>query len=74
MIMFSPIASQKIQCTYRNETDRFQVVKIEGIERVIAAGQMFNFEAHEGSRLDIYSYELVTMSLSDRIPCNQLVS
>jgi Domain of unknown function (DUF1830) len=75
MIMCTPkIISSRIQCTYRNESDRFQVIRVEdgGIERTIAVGQALEFEAHRDSHLNIYTYEIVTMILSDRIPCRQL--
>jgi hypothetical protein len=75
MIMLSHrIISSQIQCTYRNESDCFQVIRIEndGLERTIAAGQVFEFEADRDAYLDIYAYETVTMILSDRIPCRQL--
>jgi Domain of unknown function (DUF1830) len=75
MIMVSHrIISSRIQCTYRNESDRFQVIRVEGngIERTIAAGQALEFEAHGDSYLDIYTYEIATMILRDRMPCHQL--
>jgi Domain of unknown function (DUF1830) len=75
MIMISPeIISSRIQCTYRNESDLVQVIRVEGdgIERTIAAGQVLEFEAHEDSFIDIYTYEMVTMILSDRILCSRL--
>jgi Domain of unknown function (DUF1830) len=75
MVMVSPrIIFSQIQCTYRNESDRFQVIRVEddGVEQMIAAGQVFEFEAHRDSHLDIYTYEIATMILSDRIPCRQL--
>ncbi|NJM27640.1 MAG: DUF1830 domain-containing protein [Pseudanabaena sp. RU_4_16] len=75
MIIFSPkISSSRIPCIYRNRSDRFQILRVEdnGIERTIAAGQLLEFEAHRDSHLDIYTYEIVTMILSDRIPCSQL--
>jgi Domain of unknown function (DUF1830) len=75
MIMLSPeIITSRIQCTYRNESDRLQVIRVEdnGIERIIAAGQVLEFEAHEDSFIDIYTYEMVTMILSDRIICSRL--
>ena len=77
MIIFSPkIISPRIQCTYRNRSDRFQVIRVEddGIERTIGVSQVIEFEAHRDSYLDIYTYEIVTMILSDRIPCSQLTS
>jgi Domain of unknown function (DUF1830) len=62
MIMSPPkIITSRIQCTYLNE-----------IERTIAAGQALEFETHGDSYLDIYTYEIATMILSDRIPCRQL--
>ncbi|MGB8702179.1 MAG: DUF1830 domain-containing protein [Thermosynechococcaceae cyanobacterium] len=44
----------------------------DGIERTIAAGQVFEFEAHRDSHLDIYTHEIATTILSDRIPYRQL--
>jgi Domain of unknown function (DUF1830) len=75
MIMSPPkIITSRIQCTYLNESDRLQVIRVieDGIERTIAAGQAFEFETHRDSYLDIYTYEIATMILSDRIPCRQL--
>jgi hypothetical protein len=75
MIMCAPkIIASRIQCTYRNERDRFQVVRVveDGIERTVAPDQVLEFEAHSNSHLDIYTYQIVTMILSDRIPCRQL--
>jgi hypothetical protein len=77
MIMSPPkIITSQIQCTYLNESDRLQVIRVieDGIERTIAAGEVLAFEAHRDSHLDIYTYEIVTMTLSDRIPCRQLAS
>jgi Domain of unknown function (DUF1830) len=77
MIILSPkIINSRIQCTYRNESDRFQVIRVEddGIERTVAAGQVVEFETHRDSNLDIYTYEMATMILSDRIPCRRLAS
>jgi Domain of unknown function (DUF1830) len=75
MIMCAPkIISSRIQCTYRNQSDRFQVIRVEdnAIERTIAAGQVFEFKAPRDSYLDIYTYEIATMLLSDRIPRRRL--
>jgi hypothetical protein len=46
MIMSPPkVIASRTQCTYRNESDRFQVIRIEndGLERTIAAGQVLEF-------------------------------
>ncbi len=74
MMCSSKIISARIQCAYRNESDRLQVIRVEedGIERTIAAGQVLEFRAPRDSHLDIYTYEIATMILSDRIPCSQL--
>jgi hypothetical protein len=71
MIIPSNNISARIQCTYRNESNRFQVIRVEDeqIERTIAAGQVFEFEAPMDSYLDVHTSEIVTMILSDRIPC-----
>jgi Domain of unknown function (DUF1830) len=74
MMIPSKIISARIQCTYRNESNRFQVIRVEDdkIERTMAAGQVFEFEAPMDSYLDVHTSEIVTMILSDRIPCRQL--
>lgn len=75
MIMYAPkIIASRIQCTYRNESDRLQVIRVEddGIERTIGAGQVLEFEAPRDSYLDIYTYEIATMALNDRISCSLL--
>lgn len=75
-MMMSPskVMTSRIQCTYRNKSDRLQVIRVaeDGIERTIAAGQVFEFEVSRDSHLDIYTYEIATIILSDRIPCRQL--
>jgi Domain of unknown function (DUF1830) len=60
-----------LRSTYQNESDRLQVIRVaeDGIERTIVVGQVFEFEVHRDSYLDIYTYEIAMMILSDRILC-----
>jgi hypothetical protein len=65
-----------LKCAYRNESDRIQVVRVEDphhwVERTLAVGQLFQFESRQGAYLAIYSYEIASMLLCDRISCERL--
>ena len=68
--------SKSIQCSYKNTTSRFQIVKIENnhkwFEKTVLPGQTITFNSDKDDYLNIYTYEIVTMLLSDRIRCSQL--
>lgn len=65
-----------VNCLYVNDTGKTAIVKIdlmgEWLERVIEKGKDFCFKAPEGAYLEIFTYEMVTMMLEDRIPCREL--
>jgi hypothetical protein len=55
-----------INCVYVNRTEKTAILKIDFM------GQDFCFKAPEGGHLDIFTYEMATMMLEDRIPCREL--
>ena len=65
-----------INCVYVNRTEKTAILKIDfmgqWLERVVEVGQDFCFIAPEGGYLDIFTYEMATMMLEDRIPCREL--
>ena len=65
-----------INCVYVNRTEKTAILKIDfmgqWLERVVEVGEDFCFEAPEGGHLDIFTYEMATMILEDRIPCREL--
>jgi hypothetical protein len=65
-----------INCVYVNRTEKTAILKIDfmgqWLERVVEVGEDFCFKALEGGHLDIFTYEMATMILEDRIPCREL--
>lgn len=64
-------------CCYVNKTNQIQIIRINNsleqyLERTIFPGQRFIFEASRDSLLEIYTYELATAIVADRIPCEQI--
>lgn len=64
-------------CLYVNTTERIQVVRISNIpgwyfERVVFVGQRLLFEAKPEAQLEIYTHEMASAVLADRIDCQQL--
>ncbi|MDJ0730458.1 MAG: DUF1830 domain-containing protein [Crocosphaera sp.] len=67
---------KKINCIFRNELDKMVIITIEseGIERVIPAFGCLEFKAKADAELKVYTYEFVTMCLSARIHCLELLA
>lgn len=68
---------EQVLCSYINQTQRIQVVKIDrhpgwNLERVIFPDQVFLFEAPTIAELDIYVDLAGKTTLLDRIPCSHL--
>ncbi|NCS37519.1 MAG: DUF1830 domain-containing protein [Microcystis aeruginosa BS13-10] len=65
-----------INCVYVNDTEKTAILKIDfmgqWLERVVEVGEKIFFKAPEGGYLDIFTYEMATMMLEDRIPCREL--
>ncbi|GBL09846.1 hypothetical protein MSj_01326 [Microcystis aeruginosa Sj] len=66
-----------INCVYVSRTEKTAILKIDfmgqWLERIVEPGQDFCFNAPEGGHLDIFTYEMATMILEDRIiPCREL--
>ena len=63
-----------INCVYVNRTEKMAILKIDFMgqwrERVVEVGEKIFFKAPEWGHLDIFTYEMATMILEDRIiPC-----
>ncbi|NEQ73040.1 MAG: DUF1830 domain-containing protein [Okeania sp. SIO2C9] len=69
--------SKTIKCLYINCTERIAILKIDfmgqWLERAVEAGKEYLFETNEDAYLEIYTSEISTMILSDRVACSQLV-
>ncbi len=67
-----------INCVYVNDTGKMAILKNnfdligQWRERVLKVGEDFCFKAPEGGYLDIFTYEMATMILEDRVPCREL--
>jgi hypothetical protein len=66
-----------ITCLYVNATSLMQIARIADsedlfFERVVCPGKYIVFKSPADAVLEIYSSELVTGVLADRIPCSQL--
>ena len=68
---------QTIECLYVNRTERMTILKIDfmgqWLERAVEAGKEYLFKTHKDAYLEIYTSEIPTMILSDRIACSQFV-
>jgi Domain of unknown function (DUF1830) len=72
------VVSNNCLCQYFNATSRLKVVRIADIanwyfERVVFPGQRLMFEAPVEAHLEIYTSEIASAILEDRIPCQQLL-
>ena len=65
-----------INCVYVNRTEKTTILKIHFMgqwrERVVEVGEKIFFKAPEWGHLEIFTYEMATMILEDRIPCREL--
>ncbi|MFM8305749.1 MAG: DUF1830 domain-containing protein [Microcystis aeruginosa] len=65
-----------INCVYVNRTEKTAILKIDSmgqwLERVLEVGEKIFFKAPEWGHLEIFTYEMATMILDDRIPCREL--
>jgi hypothetical protein len=65
-----------VNCVYVNDTGKTAILKIDlmgqWLERVVEAGKEFLFKAPEGAYLEIFTYEMATMVMADRVPCREL--
>ncbi|PZO47859.1 MAG: hypothetical protein DCF15_18535 [Phormidesmis priestleyi] len=71
------IEAQKVWCRYHNDTRHIQVARIENIpcdyfERVIFPGDRLVFKTFPHAWLEIYTGELCSALLSERILCDRL--
>ncbi|MGL5924257.1 DUF1830 domain-containing protein, partial [Chroococcidiopsis sp.] len=62
----------RILCSYVNETNQIQVIKITNIpkwyfERIVFPGQVLLFEAIEEAHLEVHTGEMISAVLSDKI-------
>ncbi|MBV9387017.1 MAG: DUF1830 domain-containing protein [Chroococcidiopsidaceae cyanobacterium CP_BM_ER_R8_30] len=68
---------EPILCHYTNSTSKLQIARVTNIsgwyfERVLFSGQHLLFEAPRLAELEIYSGELSSIVLVDKIPCEHL--
>ena len=75
----SPLAdkSQWTKCFYVNATSIIQIVRVTNIanwhfERAAFPGKPLLFQAPQEANLEIYSSEMATGVLAERIPCSLL--
>ncbi|MEM9805917.1 MAG: DUF1830 domain-containing protein [Cyanobacteria bacterium P01_D01_bin.56] len=73
-----PDISDRISCHYANKTGSLQIVRIQNIsnwyfERVVFPEQTLMFYAVPEALLEVYSCEIATALLVERIPCVHLV-
>jgi hypothetical protein len=73
----SSLASGWMSCFYINATSTIQIVRVADdetwhLERVVLPGLHIVFHAPEDSFFEIYSSDMATGVLADRIPCIQL--
>jgi hypothetical protein len=67
-----------INCVYVNSTEKTAILKNnfdligQRRERVVEVGEKIFFKAPEWGHLEIFTYEMATMILEDRIPCREL--
>lgn len=64
-------------CYYENKTQQIQIGRISNIsawffERVIFPGQRMIFEAPLEAKLEIYTGEIITAMLKEKISCDRL--
>lgn len=64
-------------CNYTNNSDRYLIVKItdsnSNLERIVLPHQTLNFSVdNKNAYLEVYSYEFITMILTDKIICSEL--
>ncbi|MDM9385673.1 DUF1830 domain-containing protein [Chlorogloeopsis sp. ULAP01] len=69
--------SHYILCYFVNNTSQVQIARISNIpgwffERVVFPGQRLMFKAPPNACLEIYTGEMVSSLLCDRIDCRQL--
>ena len=58
--------------SYQNQTTRFQIVSIRGLERYLSPGSTVSFEAFLGDYL-VVKDGCVTTCEADRVPCRELI-
>lgn len=71
------LSSIQIHCKYLNLTNLIQIIRISNIpnwyyERVIFPQQRLIFKAPKEAQLEVYTSEIASSILADRIPCNRL--
>ncbi|HIK46937.1 MAG TPA: DUF1830 domain-containing protein [Leptolyngbyaceae cyanobacterium M65_K2018_010] len=75
--MQTQTSTESLNCFYVNATSLIQVVRVVSestwlSERVLSPGHRFLFKAPADATLEVYTGELATGVLADRIPCRQL--
>jgi hypothetical protein len=69
--------SERILCGYVNPTKRIQIARITNVldwyfERVIFPGERLLFETVSEAQLEIYTSEIASAVLADRVHCDRL--
>ncbi len=69
--------SERILCSYVNPTSRIQIARITNVldwyfERVIFPGERLLFETVSEAQLEIYTSEIPSAVLADKVPCDRL--
>ena len=80
MTMFTPSTATDHDdplCCYRNESSRIQIIRIDSaprlyLERVVLPGQCLCFAAPAEEYLEVFTSEVASALLQDRITCAQL--
>lgn len=71
------LSAVQIHCKYINLTNLIQIIRISNIpnwcyERVVFPQQRLMFKAPQEANLEVYTSEVASSILADRIPCIRL--
>ncbi|MBV8886186.1 MAG: DUF1830 domain-containing protein [Chroococcidiopsidaceae cyanobacterium CP_BM_RX_35] len=69
--------TEPLLCHYTNSTSKLQIARVANIpswyfERVLFPGQHLLFKAPHSAELEIYTGELSSIMLVDKLPCEHL--
>ena len=74
--LIQQIKNGLINCFYRNESEKIQIVKISHpnchLEKTLLPRQIWEFYAPTSAYLEIHTYSMVTATIEDKILCEKL--
>jgi hypothetical protein len=72
----SVLEDRVITAYYQNQTDKWLILRVPNpqlwLERALCPGQTVCFQVNRSSRIEIYTYSLVTMMIEEIILAEQL--